>query len=162
MPWVRDLAGPGARLLALGDDVTDEHMFRVLDAVDDAVVVRTSERRRTAARWELDDSTDVRSVLQWIAGVRSGETPVPTLLPRAIDRPPPSTAATSTRDLLVVSNRLPELRPDARAEHVMVVDQDDPPPHGLLLGSVNSISVPSPGTLVTEAVPPARSIRPTI
>jgi trehalose 6-phosphate synthase len=109
VPWVRDLAGPGARLLAFGDDVTDEHMFAALDGGDDAVVVRTADRRRTAARWELDDAGDVQAVLRWITGVRMGQTPLPTVLPRHIDRPVPSSVA-PTRDLLVVSNRLPELR----------------------------------------------------
>jgi trehalose 6-phosphate synthase len=107
VPWVRELAGSNSRLLALGDDVTDEHMFRVLSATDEAVVVRTAERRRTAARWELDDSTEVRTVLRWIYGVRAGETPPAVVLPREIVQPAPPSAAGS-RDLLVVSNRLPD------------------------------------------------------
>jgi alpha,alpha-trehalose-phosphate synthase [UDP-forming]/trehalose-phosphatase len=109
VPWIRELAGQGARLLAFGDDVTDEHMFRVLGASDDAVVVRTAQKRRTAARWELDNSDEVRAVLRWIHGVRAGHTPLPLVLPRPLEqRAPTSTAA--SRDLLVVSNRLPDLR----------------------------------------------------
>jgi alpha,alpha-trehalose-phosphate synthase [UDP-forming]/trehalose-phosphatase len=107
--WIRQVAGTGARLLAFGDDVTDEHMFRVLGATDDSVVVRTAEKRRTAARWELDNSDEVRSVLRWIRGVRVGQTPVPIVLPREIEQPPRSTTGPTT-DLLVVSNRLPDLR----------------------------------------------------
>ncbi|MBX3216636.1 MAG: trehalose-phosphatase [Labilithrix sp.] len=110
VPWVRELAGANARLVALGDDVTDEHMFRVLGPNDEAIVVRTTERRRTAARWELDDSNEVRSVLRWVEGVRAGQTPLPVVLPRALNRRVPE-AATPSRDLLVVSNRLPEFRP---------------------------------------------------
>jgi trehalose 6-phosphate synthase len=109
VPWVRDLAGMGARLLAFGDDVTDEHMFRVLGAPDEAVVVRTADRRRTAARWELDDSNEVRGVLRWIHGVRAGQSPVPIVLPRELALPA-VTAVAESRDLLVVSNRLPDLR----------------------------------------------------
>jgi alpha,alpha-trehalose-phosphate synthase [UDP-forming]/trehalose-phosphatase len=109
VPWVRELAGANARLLALGDDVTDEHMFRVLGATDEPIVVRTAERRRTAARWELDDSNEVRAVLRWMHGVRAGQTPLPIVLPREIVQPAPASVAAS-RDLLVVSNRLPDFR----------------------------------------------------
>ncbi len=109
VPWVRELAGSGARLLAFGDDVTDEHMFRVLDASDEPVVVRTAEKRRTAARWELSSYEEVRAVLRWILGVRSGQTPIPALLPREIEQPAPASTLGS-RDLLVVSNRLPDFR----------------------------------------------------
>lgn len=109
VPWIRGIAGVGARLVAFGDDVTDEHMFRVLGANDEPVVVRTAEKRRTAARWELDNADEVRAVLRWIHGVRAGETPLPIVLPRPIEQPAIASVA-STRDLLVVSNRLPDLR----------------------------------------------------
>jgi trehalose 6-phosphate synthase len=107
--WIREIAGSGARLVTLGDDVTDENMFRVVDANDESVVVRTAAPRRTAAKWELESSDDVRGVLEWIRGVRAEETPIPIVLPRPIEQPtPPSIGA--TRDLLVVSNRLPDFR----------------------------------------------------
>jgi trehalose 6-phosphate synthase len=109
VPWIREIAGPSARLLALGDDVTDEHMFRVVGANDESVVVRTAEVRRTAAKWELESSDEVRSVLEWIRGVRAGETPLPVMLPREIEQPAPPSVGV-TRDLLVVSNRLPDFR----------------------------------------------------
>ena len=109
VPWVRDLAGASPRLIAIGDDVTDEHMFRAVGATDESIVVRTAERRRTAARWELDDSNEVRSVLRWLHGVRAGQTPLPVVLPREVNQPAPSSVAAS-HDLLVVSNRLPDLR----------------------------------------------------
>ncbi|MFO0737797.1 MAG: trehalose-phosphatase [Labilithrix sp.] len=109
VPWIREIAGGNARLMTLGDDVTDEHMFRVVDANDESIVVRTAEKRRTAAKWELDDSDEVRGVLEWIRGVRAGETPIPIVLPRAIEQPAPPSVGI-TRDLLVVSNRLPDFR----------------------------------------------------
>lgn len=109
VPWARDLAGASPRLIAIGDDVTDEHMFRAVGATDESIVVRTAERRRTAARWELDDSNEVRSVLRWLHGVRAGQTPLPVVLPREVHQPAPSSVAAS-HDLLVVSNRLPDLR----------------------------------------------------
>jgi alpha,alpha-trehalose-phosphate synthase [UDP-forming]/trehalose-phosphatase len=107
--WVREKAGPGARLVAIGDDVTDEHMFQALDATDEAIIVRTAEPRRTAARWELTDSDEVRTFLAWVRGVRASETPPPLVLPREIATPPPSDTAIE-RDLLVISNRLPDFR----------------------------------------------------
>ena len=115
VPWLREKAGPDARLVAIGDDVTDEHMFQVLDATDESIIVRTAEPRRTAARWELTTSDDVHLILRWIHGVRAGETPLPTVLPRAIELPSPSSSIEG-RDLLVVSNRLPELR-DLEGDH---------------------------------------------
>jgi len=114
--FVRDKLGARARLVAFGDDVTDEHMFRALDAQDEAVVVRTAEPRRTHARWELASSDEVRAVLAWIRGVRSAETPPPLVLPREIAQPAPRAAGT-TQKLLVVSNRLPDFRQ---------VDSDEP------------------------------------
>lgn len=109
VPWIRGFAGADARLLAFGDDVTDEHMFRVMSGNDEPVVVRTAEKRRTAARWELDNCDEVRATLRWIHGVRSGHTPLPVVLPREIEQPAPKSVSHS-RDLLVVSNRLPDMR----------------------------------------------------
>lgn len=108
VPWLREKAGPGTRLLAIGDDVTDEHMFQVLDPQDESIVVRHAEPRRTAARWELDDSNEVRALLTFVREVRSGRTPLPIGLPGSIEQPPPSVVM--GRDLLVVSNRLPDFR----------------------------------------------------
>src|SRR5690606_38542772 len=51
----------------------------------------------------------VRAVLRWLHGVRAGQTPPPVVLPREIQQPSITSAAASS-DLLVVSNRLPELR----------------------------------------------------
>lgn len=114
VPWLREKAGAGARLVAFGDDITDEHMFQAIGANDEGVVVRTTERRRTAARWELDTSDDVRAVLRYVHGVRSGQTPPPIILPREIEPPAAistvETAASTTQDLLVISNRLPDFR----------------------------------------------------
>ena len=108
VPWMREKIGTGARLIAFGDDVTDEHMFEALDAHDEPVVIRHGgHRRRTAARWELHSSDEVRAVFAYIRGIRSGHTPPPILLPSEI-----STAVDSARghdhQLLVISNRLPD------------------------------------------------------
>jgi len=110
VPWMRGKAGPGARLVAFGDDVTDEHMFEALEPHDSSVVVRTAAPRRTAARWELTNSDEVRAVLAYFRGVRSGQTPPPIVLPREILQPAPP-AIPEGRDLLLISNRLPDFTP---------------------------------------------------
>ncbi len=109
VPWMREQAGPGARLVAIGDDVTDEHMFQVVGPQDESVVVRTNEPRRTAARWELTNSDEVRAVLRYFSAVRQGQTPPPIVLPRQVIAGPPVSNAMG-HDLLVISNRLPDLR----------------------------------------------------
>ena len=53
--WLRERAGAGARLLALGDDVTDEDMFRSLAAEDESVLDR--QRSRVARPRRAGDST---------------------------------------------------------------------------------------------------------
>lgn len=107
VPWMRSKAGSDSRLITFGDDVTDEHMFQAIGAQDESVVVRTAQPRRTHARWELSTSDEVRAVLAWIRGVRSGETPPPLVLPREIKQPA-SQSIGPARDLLVISNRLPD------------------------------------------------------
>ncbi len=109
VPWMREKAGPGVRLVALGDDVTDEHMFQVLGPQDESIVVRTNAPRRTAARWELTNCYEVRAVLRYFAAVRKDQTPPPVVLPRPVAAPPPMSTAMG-HDLLVISNRLPDLR----------------------------------------------------
>jgi len=109
VPWVREIAGAGARLVAIGDDVTDEHMFQALAPQDESIVVRTAETRRTFARWELADTDEVRAVLRYVHGLRAGHTPLPIVLPREV-APPHATQIVVDRDLLVVSNRLPDFR----------------------------------------------------
>src|SRR5207248_11116042 len=96
-------------LVALGDDVTDEHMFQAIGPQDDPVVIRHGDRRRTSARWELASTDEVRAVLRWLHGMRVGHTPPPIVLPRELAPRPPSSVQPD-RGLLVVSNRLPDLR----------------------------------------------------
>ncbi len=110
VPWMREKAGPGARLIAIGDDVTDEHMFQACGPQDESIVVRSAESRRTAARWELESSDEVRAVLRYFHNVRTGQTPLPIILPRQITRSSAPSSA-QERTLLVVSNRLPDFRP---------------------------------------------------
>ena len=109
VPWVRERAGHGARLLAIGDDLTDEHMFGALEVGDDAIVVRHGERRRTKARWEFEDTTHVLAFLEELVQLREGLRETVATLPTPVEDRRPKERAGS-KSLLVVSNRLPSLR----------------------------------------------------
>lgn len=112
IPWMRERLGPGARLLALGDDLTDEDMFRALGAGDDSVLVGSDEARATAARWRLDGPEATEAFLRWILAARAESmTPPPEVLPVPVVQRPRVVAAPSVYRLLAISNRLPELRP---------------------------------------------------
>jgi alpha,alpha-trehalose-phosphate synthase [UDP-forming]/trehalose-phosphatase len=112
VPWTRDHAGAGARVLALGDDVTDEDAFRRLTVDDEAVLVGVEPGRATTARWQLDGPAEALALLAWIERVRRGDLGPLAAPPRLIRRQPvsPSGEDVSPYKLLVVSNRLPELR----------------------------------------------------
>jgi len=89
-------------ILVLGHDGTDEDMFEALGEAD--VGVRAgSEDRPSAARFRCDDPEGALEVLRWLERARRGSAPdeLPPLLPH--ERP-------RRFQLLVVSNRLPELR----------------------------------------------------
>jgi trehalose 6-phosphate synthase len=113
VPWLRELCGPQARLVALGDDVTDEDMFRAVNNDGESIIVGRARNRVTAARWRLDRTDDARRFLRWLLSVRAG---IPeheaVVLPRAVKRLPEA-AGVAPYGLLVVSNRLPELRSSA-------------------------------------------------
>src|SRR5688572_16634801 len=106
--WIRSLAGDGARLVALGDDLTDEDTFAELGAEDEAVRVGPEDDRASAARWRLPTPGDAVVLLRWLLALRRGETPTSVRLPE-----PVATVADTRYDMLVVSNRLPELRSTA-------------------------------------------------
>lgn len=117
--WLRAHLGPEARLLVLGDDLTDEDMFRELGVGDDPVLV--GRPRRSRARWRLDDPTAVADFLAWVAGTRVEEaTDKRMTLPEPLVTRSSRLAEGGRRyDLLVVSNRLPnvERTPGQTDEH---------------------------------------------
>ena len=105
--WVRGMVGEAGRLLVIGDDVTDEDMFTAASDRDVPVIVGAPQGRLTAARWRLDGTADVHAFYRWlIAARRQATTPLP---PRP-SRVETVTDGTERFDLLVISNRLPELR----------------------------------------------------
>jgi trehalose 6-phosphate synthase len=111
VPWVREKGGADTRIVAVGDDITDEDMFAVLGAGDDGILVASGAMRATAARWVVDAPRDVVGFLAWLLAARSGSVPEePPTLPRPIPAWLPSSDRGRERGLLAVSNRLPELR----------------------------------------------------
>jgi trehalose 6-phosphate synthase len=113
--WVRGKAGPEARIVALGDDVTDEDMFAALGAADEGIVVSKALDRATAARWLLEEPGHAIRFLEWIGSARRGPLREPAVLPRPLPRPPP--VGRGRHGLLAISNRLPEPREVAFPEH---------------------------------------------
>jgi alpha,alpha-trehalose-phosphate synthase [UDP-forming]/trehalose-phosphatase len=111
IPWMRQRVGLGARLIALGDDLTDEDMFRALGAGDEAIQVGSDVARATAASWRLDGPEATGAFLRWILAARAeSKTPPPEVLPVPVVRRPRVAAAPSPHRLLAISNRLPDLR----------------------------------------------------
>jgi alpha,alpha-trehalose-phosphate synthase [UDP-forming]/trehalose-phosphatase len=101
--WLRAQMPAGARLLAIGDDATDEDMFAALGP-DDVGVKVDDGRGRTRARAAVDGVVGARVLLAWIAthrlGGDAGDPPV--------RRPAHRIEATASgASLVVVSNRLP-------------------------------------------------------
>ncbi len=90
---------PDARIIAIGDDRTDDDMFAALR--DDELAIGVGANR-TRARRRLPDHLAVRSFLAWMHQVRTTAEapPFPSLESRRSQRPP-------TTRLLVVSNRIP-------------------------------------------------------
>jgi trehalose 6-phosphate synthase len=109
--WVRRARGADTRIVAVGDDVTDEDMFQALGSGDEAVLVATAVDRPTAAGWRLTNPEQTQAFLRWVAALRRDEPSVvaPTI-PKRIRPPRIERNGRSPRDLLVVSNRLPDLR----------------------------------------------------
>ena len=119
VPWLRDHAGPGCRLLALGDDITDEDTFRNLAPEDESVLVGAARDRPTAAQWMLETTEDALALLRWLLAVRRGAAEAePSLYPRRMEHAKlPRNSDPARYRLRVVSNRLPELRSVADSLH---------------------------------------------
>jgi alpha,alpha-trehalose-phosphate synthase [UDP-forming]/trehalose-phosphatase len=108
--WVRGLLGPSCRMLIVGDDVTDEDMFTAAGPEDATVYVGPEPERPTAARWWLATTADVHAFYAWLASLRREAAPVPPSRKPSRVATLPDATGESTFDLLVLSNRLPELR----------------------------------------------------
>ena len=98
---------PDARIIAIGDDLTDEHLFGALEALDEPVLVRGGIPRRTRARWDVEGVDGARQLLAFVRDTRknapAGPLPVAPLVA-------PARSSSTSESLLVISNRLPDLR----------------------------------------------------
>lgn len=108
--WLRERAAAHTRLLVLGDDVTDEDMFRDLEGADESIVVGTDSGRATAAGWRLKTPSNAVSFLRWLLAVRRSETTAEARVRPRRTEIRVVEPTTSPYRLLVISNRLPELR----------------------------------------------------
>jgi alpha,alpha-trehalose-phosphate synthase [UDP-forming]/trehalose-phosphatase len=109
---VRRARGSDTRILALGDDVTDEDMFAGLAPGDEGLLVTPRLERETRAKWTLAGPEEANRFLRWLRSARRGEPwSEPLVVPKRIVRTRSTAAARSEHDLLVISNRLPDLRP---------------------------------------------------
>ncbi|MDX2091560.1 MAG: trehalose-phosphatase [Kofleriaceae bacterium] len=90
----------GAKVIAIGDDVTDEDMFAALH--DDELAIGVGPRMSTRSAFNVAGPPSVHTLLRWITDVRtSGITRAFVGLAHAAPAPQPKSA------LVVVSNRLP-------------------------------------------------------
>jgi trehalose 6-phosphate synthase len=115
--WMKQVLGERTRLIVLGDDTTDEDMFTALSPERDAAIRVGAGDEPTAARWRLGSTAEAHAFLREIVALRRDSAP-PTLRPRAFSAR--DAAAGAPYRLLVLSNRLPDLRSagDARTKNV--------------------------------------------
>lgn len=101
--WIRQRR-PEARLIAIGDDDTDEDMFAALR--HDELPIRVGDRHASRSPYKLPGPEAVRAFLWWLVETRTRGPagPVPSLERRHM--PAPSRAR-----LLVISNRTPGVAP---------------------------------------------------
>jgi len=127
---VRELL-EGARLIAIGDDVTDEDMFAVLVEGDAGIAVGP-HGRRSQAHATLAGPPAVRDFLRWLAGTRAGtEQAAPPVGPVMDLRP------ARERALVVMSNRTPTVTVGRQREVGGLVSALEPAlreRHGIWLG----------------------------
>ena len=100
--WVRQRL-PGAAMIAVGDDATDEDMFAALGERDLAVAVLNERRRPSRADAWLSGFSSVRGFLRWILDVRSNLS----LIPPPLDSLPAPRPTRARSRLVVLSNRTP-------------------------------------------------------
>ncbi|MBL9015941.1 MAG: trehalose-phosphatase [Myxococcales bacterium] len=101
--WLRGLAPAGARVLAIGDDLTDEDMFVSLREHDVGMLV-AAEPRRTQAVLRLPGPPAVHRFLRWLIDARARQPTAAVPDDVVPARAPRSSAAPR---LIVASNRLP-------------------------------------------------------
>ncbi len=158
--WMRDVLGAENRLLLVGDDTTDEDMFAAAGDVDASVIVAPEPGRVTAAHFRLDSAEEVQAFYRGIVALRHERSRSLEVVPARIA--PTVTSPSPIYRLLILSNRLPELRsapasPAARKQNVgglvsalepVIADHN-----GIWLGwSGRTTAGPRPSDLVVDVV----------
>ena len=110
--WMRKKLGDEARIVVLGDDTTDEDMFAATLPERDASILVGSKSRPTAARWRLRGVEEAHAFLRQVIDLRRDIEPRSQVQPLAL-LPDEDPASGAPYRLLVLSNRLPELRSSA-------------------------------------------------
>ena len=117
--WLRTKGPPGAPLLAIGDDITDEDMFVSLRDGDVGILVAENPRR-TQAALRVPSITSVHKFVRWLIDARKQQPTIPAAEAAAtvdlqIARRP--TLPIEAR-LVVASNRLPAAPTSERGREV--------------------------------------------
>ncbi len=114
--WLRGRAPAGAKLMAIGDDVTDEDMFTSLRDGDLGVLV-TDKPRRTQATLRVGSPLGVYQLLHWLVDARKALPVQPvSAIADPIRRQMPREADGAR--LVVASNRLPSAPTGGRTREV--------------------------------------------
>jgi alpha,alpha-trehalose-phosphate synthase [UDP-forming]/trehalose-phosphatase len=108
--WIRERLGPDARLLIVGDDITDEDMFTAAGEDDVSVLVHPGQGRTTRARFCLSSVSSVHVFYRALARARREAAELPAAVVPERIAPRFDANAGAPYHLLVISNRLPELR----------------------------------------------------
>ena len=148
--WVRQRL-PGVRLVALGDDVTDEDMFAELGDGDASIGVGPRSMRVDARAADVGAS---HAFLRWLVDTRTGTSAAFPLVPLA-----PTTVRTGHR-FLVMSNRTPALTQGRTREVGGLVSALEPAlrdADGVWLGWSGQAREHGSRVLVDDAAQPARA-----
>jgi trehalose 6-phosphate synthase len=164
--WVRRARGADTRVIAIGDDMTDEDMFRAMGSADAAVLVGRELDHVTAAQWRLASPDEAAAFLRWICAARRDEpSPLEPTLPKPIRLSRAHPSGREPSDLLVVSNRLPDLRAPVSPEEerkrsvgglVGALAPVLETRHGLWLGWSGRTAAEDPGRLEISTDPSAQ------
>jgi trehalose 6-phosphate synthase len=111
--WVRERL-PDAAFLAIGDDLTDEDLFRALGPDDLAIMVGAPQPARQHADARVEDVAEARALIGWVATVRATPSRPPAPV-REIVRP---SAPAREAPFLVISNRTPAPTDGSRRREV--------------------------------------------
>jgi alpha,alpha-trehalose-phosphate synthase [UDP-forming]/trehalose-phosphatase len=153
--WLRARL-PDARMLALGDDVTDEDAFAALGEHDAAVQVGRPDRHSHAAWW-VEDPPAARALLRWLAAARDPAVEAP---PPPVNARPHRALAVPDRALVIISNRTPAAGAGRGKEVGGLVSALAPSvarTDGIWLGWSGSERAPGLTLTIDDAAPPARA-----